>query len=140
MIIKYFDEFNGVWADITGTAGTTLQFDDVSGWIGVPNKVVRGNITQTGTNAPLIDEFENTTGSTFNMTRVSNGEYYFDSAFSLFTPTTMFITIGNNQTKNGLFSFVFQYIGDKRLNLFSYDGNTLTDEILGNTSFEIKIY
>lgn len=140
MKIKYFDDFNGTWLDISGTTGTTLQFDDVSGWIGVPNKVVRGNITQTGTNAPLIDEFENTTGSTFNMTRVSNGQYYFDSSLSLFTASTMFITIGNNQTKNGVFSYVLEYVGDKRLNLFSYDGNTLTDEVLGNTSFEIKIY
>jgi hypothetical protein len=140
MIIKYFDDFNGVWLDITGTTGTTLQFNDASGWTGVPNKVIRGNISQSGTDAPLIDEFENTTGSTFNITRVSNGQYYFDSALSLFTPNTMFITIGNNQTKNGLFSYVFEYVGDKRLNLFSYDGNTLTDEVLGNTSFEIKIY
>jgi hypothetical protein len=140
MIIKYFDEFNGQWLDITGTTGTTLTYNDASGWIGVPNKIIRGNITQTGTNAPLIDEFENTTGSTFNMTRVSNGEYYFDSALSLFNATTMFITIGNNQTKNGIFSYVFEYVGDKRLNLFTYQGNTLTDEILGNTSFEIKIY
>ena len=140
MIIKYFDEFNGVWLDVTGTTGTTLQFNDASGWVGVPNKVIRGNITQTSINAPLIDEFENTTGSTFNMTRVSNGQYYFDSALSLFTTNTMFITIGNNQTKNGVFSYVFEYVGDKRLNLFSYDGNTLTDEVLGNTSFEIKIY
>jgi hypothetical protein len=74
------------------------------------------------------------------MTRVSNGEYYFDSDLSLFTATTMFITIGNNQTKNGIFSYVFEYVGDKRLNLFTYQGNTLTDEVLGNTSFEIKIY
>ena len=140
MIIKYFDEFNGQWLDITGTTGTTLTYNDASGWVGVPNKVIRGNITQTSTNAPLIDEFENTTGSTFNMTRVSNGQYYFDSALSLFTTNTMFITIGNNQTKNGVFSYVFEYVGDKRLNLFSYDGNTLTDEVLGNTSFEIKIY
>ena len=140
MIIKYFDEFNGQWLDITGTTGTTLQYNDASGWVGVPNKIIKGNITQTSTNAPLIDEFENTTGSTFNMTRVSNGQYYFDSALSLFTTNTMFITIGNNQTKNGVFSYVFEYVGDKRLNLFSYDGNTLTDEVLGNTSFEIKIY
>jgi len=140
MIIKYFDDFNGVWLDVSGTNGTTLQFSDASGWIGVPNKFVRGNITQTGTSTPLIDIFENTTGALFNTTYLSVGQYYFDSDISLFTSNTMFITIGNNQTKNGLFSYLFEYVGDKRLNLYSYDGNTLTDEVLGNTSFEIKIY
>jgi hypothetical protein len=33
-----------------------------------------------------------------------------------------------------------QYGTDKRLDLFTYQGATLTDELLGNTSFEIKIY
>jgi hypothetical protein len=52
----------------------------------------------------------------------------------------MFITIGNNQNKLGVFTFLLQYGTDTRLDLYSYDGNTLTDEILENTSFEIKIY
>lgn len=140
MIIKYFDEFLGQWSDITGTTGTTLTFNDASGWVGVDNKVIRGNISQNGTDAPLIDIFENTTGALLNTTYISAGQYFFDSDISLFTPSTMFITIGNNQKKIGVFSYVLEYVGDKRLNLYSYDGNLLTDEVLGNTSFEIKIY
>ena len=63
MIIKYFDEFNGQWLDITGTTGTTLTYNDASGWIGVPNKVIKGNLSQTGTSAPVIvSEFVNTLG------------------------------------------------------------------------------
>ena len=72
MIIKYFDEFNGQWLDITGTTGTTLQFDDASGWVGVSNKVIKGNISQVGTDAPTIDIFENTTGATFTTSRTTN--------------------------------------------------------------------
>jgi hypothetical protein len=139
MIIKYFDEFLGQWNDITGTTGTTLTYNDASGWVGVSNKVIRGNISQAGTSAPTIDEFENTTGATFTTSRTSNGQYRIDSSINLWT-TSMFITIGNNQDKNGQFSFLLQYGTATRLDLFSYDGNTLTDEILGNTSFEIKIY
>jgi hypothetical protein len=140
MIIKYFNEFEGQWLDITGTTGTTLQYNDVSGWVGVPSKVIKGNITQGGTSAPTIDIFENTTGATLSTARLTNGQYRIDSDISLWTTSTMFITIGNNQTKNGVFSFVMQYGTDKRLDLYTYDGATLTDEVFGNTSFEIKIY
>lgn len=140
MIIKYFDEFLGQWSDITGTTGTTLTYNDASGWVGVANKVIRGNITQTGTSAPVITEFENTTGAILSTSRSTNGQYRIDSDISLWTTTTMFITIGNNQTKNGVFAFIMQYGTDKRLDLYTYDGTTLTDEVLGNTSFEIKIY
>jgi hypothetical protein len=140
MIIKYFDEFNGQWLDITGTTGTTLTYNDASGWVGVSNKVIKGNITQGGTSAPSLDIFENTTGATFTTSRTTNGVYRIDSNISLWTTSTMFITIGNNQGKLGVFTFLLQYGTDKRLDLYSYDGTTLTDEILENTSFEIKIY
>lgn len=140
MVIKFFDEFNGVWADITGTTGTTLQYDDVSGWVGVGNKIIRGNISQTGTNAPTIDIFENTTGATLSTSRTTTGIYRIDSDISLWTASTMFILIGNNQIKNGDYTFIMQYGTATRLDLFTYEGATLTDELLGNTSFEIKIY
>ena len=140
MIIKYFDEFNGQWLDITGTTGTTLTYNDASGWVGVPNKIIRANISQVGTSAPTIDEFENTTGATFTTSRTTTGIYRINSDISLWTVSTMFIVIGNNQTKNGDYTFILQYGTDKRLDLFTYQGATLTDELLGNTSFEIKIY
>jgi hypothetical protein len=140
MIIKYFDEFEGQWLDITGTTGTTLQFDDASGWVGVSNKVIKGNLSQVGTSAPTIDIFENTTGATLSTSRSNIGIYRINSDISLFTSNTMFITIGNNQIKNGDYTFIMQYGTDKRLDLFTYQGATLTDELLGNTSFEIKIY
>ena len=140
MIIKYFDDFTGSWLDVSGTTGTTLQFDDASGWTSVTNKVIRGNISQGGTSAPTIDIFENTTGATLTTSRSTDGQYRIDSDIALWTTTTMFITIGNNQTKNGVFTFIMQYGTDKRLDLYTYQGATLTDEVLGNTSFEIKIY
>ena len=140
MIIKYFDEFNGQWLDITGTTGTTLTYNDASGWVGVPNKVIKGNLTQTGTNDPILDIFENTTGAIFTTSRIATGQYRILTDISFFTTNTMFISIGNNQTKNGIFNYVFQYNNIDKIDLFTYDGNTATDEVLGNTSFEIKIY
>jgi phage-related protein len=140
MIIKYFDEFEGQWLDITGTTGTTLTYNDASGWVGVSNKVIKGNISQAGTSAPTIDEFENTTGATFTTSRTTNGVYRIDSSINLWTDNTMFITIGNNQLKNGDFVFNMQYGTATRLDLFTLLDGVLTDELLGNTSFEIKIY
>jgi hypothetical protein len=140
MIIKYFDEFNGQWLDITGTTGTTLQYNDASGWVGVPNKVIKGTISQAGTSAPTIVQFENTTGATLTPARTTNGQYRIDSDISLWTSNTMFITIGNPQSKVGVFSYILAYGTSTRLDLYSYSGNSLSDDALGKTSFEIKIY
>ena len=140
MIIKYFDEFNGQWLDITGTTGTTLTYNDASGWIGVPNKVIKGNLSQTGTSAPTIDIFENTTGATLTGFRSNTGEYTLQSDISLWTDSTMFITIGNNQVKAERFIYIIKYADAYDLDLLTYQNGTLADECLGNTSFEIKIY
>jgi len=140
MIIKYFDEFEGEWLDITGTTGTTLQYNSASGWVGVPNKVIKGNISQVGTSDPTIVFFENTTGAEITTTRASKGQYRITSDISLFTENLIFITIGNNQIKNGDYTFLMQYGDEFRLDIFTYQGATKTDELLGNTSFEIKIY
>jgi hypothetical protein len=140
MIIKYFDEFEGQWLDITGTTGTTLQYNDASGWVGVSNKLIRANISQVGTSNPTIDIFENTTGATLTTSRTVTGIYRINSDITLFTTNTMFIMFGNNQIKNGDYTFIMQYGTATRLDVFTYQGSTLTDELLGNTSFEIKIY
>jgi hypothetical protein len=140
MIIKYFDEFNGQWLDITGTTGTTLTYNDASGWVGVSNKVIRGNVSQDSISAPTLDIFENTTGATLTTSRSTDGQYTIDSDISLWTASTMFITISNSQTKNIVFTYLLQYNSSTRLDLYSYNGNSLSDNALGKTSFEIKIY
>ena len=140
MIIKYFDEFEGQWLDITGTTGTTLTYNEDDGWVGVTNKVIRGNISQVGTSAPTLDIFENTTGATLTGYRSNAGEYVLQSDISLFTSSTMFITIGNNQIKGERFIYIILYSNSTDLNLLTYQNGTLADECLGNTSFEIKIY
>jgi len=140
MIIKYFDEFEGQWLDITGTTGTTLQYNDSSGWVGVPNKVIRGNITQGGNDAPTMNILENTTGATLTTNIAFTGIFYIDSNISIFTASTMFITIGNSQSKHGDYKFFMNYDSATRVYLYTYDGASLSNGILDNTSFEIKIY
>jgi hypothetical protein len=140
MIIKYFDEFEGQWLDITGTTGTTLQYNDASGWVGVDNKVIKGNISQVGTNTPTINIFENTTGATLTPYYSNVGEYVVQSNISLFTSNTMFITIGNNQVKDRPYTYIIKQSTAYELYFFSYNNGTAENDCLGNTSFEIKIY
>jgi hypothetical protein len=140
MIIKYFDEFEGQWLDITGTTGTTLTYNDASGWVGVSNKVIKGNISQVGTNAPTINIFENTTGATLTPYYSNVGEYAVQSDISLFTSNTMFITIGNNQVKDRPFTYIIKQSTAYELYFFTYNNGTAANDCLGNTSFEIKIY
>lgn len=140
MIIKYFDDFNGVWLDVSGTTGTTLQYNDVSGWIGVPNKVIKGNLSQSGNDAPTMTIFENTTGATLTTNIQFAGLYYIDSDISIFTNNTMFITFGNTQDKHGDYKFIMNYDSAQRVYLYTYDGTTLSNGVMNNTSFEIKIY
>jgi len=140
MIIKYFNEFQGQWLDITGTTGTTLQYNDASGWVGVTNKVIKGNISQVGTSAPTIVIFENTTGATLTPYYSNVGEYVIQSNISLFTTNRMFITIGNNQIKDRSFNFIVKQSTAYEIYIYTYANNVATNECLGNTSFEIKIY
>ena len=43
MNIKYFDNFFGLWLDVTGSAGGTMQYDtDVSGFVMV--KIGRAHV------------------------------------------------------------------------------------------------
>jgi hypothetical protein len=63
MIIKYFDEYEGSWLDISGETGSVLQYG-ASGWTSAPTKkVYNALITQTGTDAPEAIELENTIGA-----------------------------------------------------------------------------
>lgn len=63
MIIKYFDEYEGAWLDISGETGSVLQYG-ASGWTSAPTKkIYNALITQTGTNAPEAIVLENTIGA-----------------------------------------------------------------------------
>ena len=126
--------------DITGTTGTTLQFNDTSGWIGVQNKVIKGNISQVGINAPTINIFENTTGATLTPYYSAVGEYAVQSNISLFTSNTMFITIGNNQVKDRSYTYIIKQSNNYEIYIFTYNNGSAENDCLGNTSFEIKIY
>jgi hypothetical protein len=143
MIIKFFDEFEGTWIDISGSTGSTLEYDG-SGWTSTPEyRVLIGTISQTGTDAPTIDAYKDSgylAGLT--LTYVGTGEYNIESADDIFDPAMGFwCNFANHSSINTDTVSIQSFIVDvSNLKIFTYKGGALTDDILLNTPFEFRIY
>jgi hypothetical protein len=143
MIIKYFDEFEGVWIDISGQTGSALEYDG-SGWTSTPEyRVLIGTMTQAGSGAPTIDAYRDSgylAGLT--LTYVGVGEYNIESDGDIFDPTMGFwCNFANHSSINSDTVSIQTYIVDvSNLRIFTYKGGSLSDDILLNTPFELRIY
>lgn len=143
MIIKYFDEFEGTWIDISGQTGSTLEYDG-SGWTSTPEyRVLIGTITQAGTGAPTIDSYKDSgylAGLT--LTYVGTGEYNIESVDDIFDPTLKFwCSFSSHSGINADTISIQSYIVDvSNLRIFTYKAGSLSDDILLNTPFELRIY
>jgi hypothetical protein len=143
MIIKFFDEFEGVWIDISGQTGSSLEYDG-SGWTSTPEyRVVIGTISQTGTSAPTINAYRDSgylAGLT--LTYVGTGEYNIESDDDIFDPSLGFwCNFANHSSINSDVVSIQTYIVDvSNLKILTYKSGSLTDEILLNTPFELRVY
>lgn len=138
MIIKFFNTFDGVWSDITGTANQSLVYSDASGWVTArPFKVYAATFNQTGTNDPTIKIHQNTIGE-IEWTRVSAGYYEgkLTGAFTVDVPLQNFLT---GHSTNVRWAQIEKEDVDT-LNLFTYQGTTLQDNILTDSFIEFKVY
>jgi hypothetical protein len=130
MIIKYFDEFEGEFIDITGTTGQGLEYGP-SGWTQTSKSAYKsfvGELSQSGGSDPSITTFFNNTGATFTITRDGAGQYRLESNISIFVKTEMWWYIGNNQLTENPYTFQ------------AFKGATLEDDALEHTSFEFRKY
>ena len=142
MIIKYFDEFEGEWLDITGTTGQGLEYG-ASGWVTTSKtsyKSFVGEFSQSGSSDPTLTTFFNDTGATFTITRQGTGHYRLDSDISLFVKTQMWWYIGNNQLTQSDYLFQVFYETSTQMSIYSYKGGALNDDALEHTSFEFRKY
>jgi hypothetical protein len=143
MIIKYFDEFEGVWIDISGETGSTLEYDG-SGWTSTPEfRVLIGTISQAGASAPTITDFKDSgylAGLT--LTYIGTGEYNIESADDIFDPTLKFwCSFSSHAGINADPVSIQSYIVDvSNLRIFTYKSGSLSDDILLNTPFEFRVY
>jgi len=143
MIIKYFDEFEGVWIDISGQTGSSLEYDG-SGWTSTPEyRVVIGTISQTGTDAPTIDAYKDSGYvAGFTLTYVGIGVYNIESDDNMFDTTNNFwCNFSNHSSINSDWIVIQTYVVNaSNLKIFTYKSGSLTNEILLNTPFELRVY
>lgn len=144
MIIKYFNEFEGQWYDITGTNSQSLQYDAAaSGWVTTSKSAYKsfvGEFTQVGSSDPSLTTFFNDTGATFTITRDAAGTYRLESDISIFVKTEMYWYIGNNQLTQESFTYQALYLSSTQMQIYSYKGGSLNDDALEHTSFEFRKY
>lgn len=132
MIVKYFDEFDGKWLDITGDTGSGLVYG-VDGWetsAGFKKLVLL--ISQTGTDDPTYTELENTTGETYTIQRdITAGSYYLTFSAGIMSQGKTVIFIQQSDV---------DIIQAYRYDLTQLNIVTSGDDILYFTSLEVRIY
>ena len=138
MNIKYFDNFFGLWLDVTGSAGGTMQYDtDVSGFVMVnTGKSIIGNLTQSGTSAPTITSFVNTSGATLTTSYTGVGQYKITASSGIFDATNTWIMVTNSENHIEMYRSSSTEIIVKT---YSPSG-TLTNGLITKKAFEIRLY
>jgi len=142
MIIKYFDEFEGEFIDITGTTGQGLEYG-ASGWTQTSKSAYKsfvGEFTQSGGSDPSLTTFFNNTGATYTIQRDAEGVYRLESDISIFVKTEMWWYIGNNQLTQESYTYQAMYLSSTQMQINSYKGGALNDDALEHTSFEFRKY
>lgn len=146
MIIKYFDEFEGTWIDITGATGSTLEYGP-SGWTTTPEVgILNGSISQSGTNPPtlIINKDNKDIEGSLTITYDNVGEYTINSTSALFAVgganavPRQFLGTQTSVTDWVVFNIVRQ--DDYNIKIYTYKSGSLTDGMLTDTSFEFIFY
>lgn len=108
-----------------------------------PYTVFVGELSQTGTGNPTITVLENTTGYTFTCTRAGAGDYDFaPTSGTPFTANKTWVSIGQSAPNVGdIFTTSYTYDTTSSISIITQSLSMgLSDEILGHTSIEIRIY
>ena len=103
-----------------------------------PYKKYVANLSQSGSAAPTAVVFENTLGETVTFSRGVQGDYLLTASGAVFTDDYTWIVIGKGFTYN--YNFFAVRNSDTEIAIFSYDGNTQSDDILNDTAIEIRVY
>lgn len=105
-----------------------------------PYTKIIGNISQSGTDDPVINLFENNTGATLTATYSGTGIYAVDSDLPIFRENLTWIYIGNTQNYPDFNVYLMERMTNYQLRIWSGSNGALQDSIMFNTSFEIRIY
>jgi len=135
MNLKYFENIDGVWLDISGQPGASLEYDaETSGWVtsGGYKKYI-AQITQTSTDIPVVIVLENTLGFIPDWKYDSDGVYGFDWDGDWNSDKCVFY-IGANFANDNL-TWV-EYNGAYNITLRASKG----DDNIFQTTLEIRYY
>ena len=138
MIIKYFDNFNGVWNDISGSVGSTLVITDNGFEVKQLNKKYIAQITQTLTDDPTVDVKIYSLLGDITWTRDSAGEY---NGYSFGGFKDAYLTgSGVIDSSPPTFYNVVKVDDDNVLLRTFDDALAASDDILKQTTIEITTY
>jgi hypothetical protein len=133
MNLKYFENIDGVWVDISGQPGSSLQYDEVSGWVTSKGyKKYVAQLSQSSSYDPDAIVLENTLGFIPEWKRSGPGTYGFDWDVDFdYTKAVIYISpLYLNK------DFYFDYEADYDITIYS-SGN---DGYISKTTFEIRYY
>jgi hypothetical protein len=142
MIIKYFDEFEGQWTDVTGTIGSSLVITETGFEVLQLNKKYIVGLTQSGTDAPLVTTTYFNTIGTITWTRLGVGDYN-GNLTNAFIGNMPKIEGSIGMVDSNLIRYFSLYKTDNSnvgLRTWLSDGSTQSDDILKETTIEISIY
>jgi hypothetical protein len=131
MILKFFDDFDGIWKDVSGNTGSTLQ-KTATGWDTSQGYVYLSLLlSQDGTNDPDVVELDNTIGEAYAVERGGAGNYR--------------VNFTNAVLSQGKTMVFIQQSDSAIIQAFRETGNivriyTSGDDILFFTSLEIRLY
>ena len=94
-------------------------------------------ITQSGTDAPTLTILENTTGATFSTVRYVAGAYQISASSSVFTADKTLILANNFRYP---YTIDVNRTGADNVTIGTYNGGSTSDDVLLNSSLEIRIY
>lgn len=130
-------------ANLAGT-GTRTVVADASGNLSATNaagpKVYTAIISQSGTAAPTVTVLDNTLGGTVVWAYSSVGTYTFTLSGAFTSGKTIFFISNDNSFPTTVIS---RYATTGSVNsgtLFTYNGGTLVNGLLTNSTFEIRVY
>lgn len=138
MIIKYFDEFEGNWLDVTGTIGSSLIITETGFEVKQLNKKYIAQLTQATTDDPTVDVQIYSLLGNITWTRDSAGEYngYSQGGFK----DTYLTGSGVIDSSPPTFYNVVKVDDDNVLLRTFDDALAPSDDILKQTTIEITTY
>ena len=123
-------DYNGSTYDTRSVTGANIR----------PYKTLLFSISQSGTAAPYVDwSYESEVTQTFTFARLASGTYTITASSALFTLNKTFVTLGSGGNPYALYGAT--RISTTVIELYSLDTSTNAgiDNVLGETTLEIKI-